>query len=280
MLPTREKRCNTPAPKAVARIAMSLVRSRVPKSAVPQIRLRPSKAKAYADLSTPLGLELYRYGYCEKVADVVRSLARPGSVVVDGGANVGLVTLIAAEAVGSAGRVIACEPSARTAELLRRNVEANGFDWVDVRQVALAEEPGRLTFLEFEPGSGVSSFAPENAEGATSSEVQVTTLDELASDMSLVKLDLEGSEVRALRGATRLLSSVRPDVFLEVEVGHLQRQGTTIGDLEALVAQFDYEAYSVDSEAAIPLTDWSERSRDLLLRPLERHMDRMVLGAT
>ena len=97
----------------------------------------------------------------------MRSLLRPGDVAIDAGANIGLFTVLAASQVGPHGRVIACEPSPTTMRLLRDNVERNGFDWVELREVALAETPGRLEMHVFHPGSGFSSFAP--AQAATSS---------------------------------------------------------------------------------------------------------------
>ncbi|MHB8468720.1 MAG: FkbM family methyltransferase [Gaiellaceae bacterium] len=204
-------------------------------------------------------MRLYRYGFRDPLAELIRELLSAGDTFVDGGANIGLFTLVAAEAVGAAGRVIACEPSPETAEMLRSNVSLNGFVWVSVHEAALAERPGREAFWSFEPGAGLSSFAPEAVEGAQRREVDVTTLDELVAGapVRLVKLDLEGAELRALRGARRTLAHVRPDLLLEIEAPHLARQGGTV---EALYALLDSAGYSV-AEVSSP---------NVLFKPAER----------
>jgi hypothetical protein len=54
-----------------------------------------------------------------------------------------------------------------------------------------------------------------------------------------VKLDIEGAEVAALRGAPRLLAAGRTDFIIEVEPAHLARLGATVGELEELFAGFE-----------------------------------------
>ena len=70
---------------------------------------------------------------------------RPGDSVIDCGAHVGLFSLLASQAVGEYGRVIALEPNPATAELLRKNVDALGVRNVEVVEAAAASKPGSLT---------------------------------------------------------------------------------------------------------------------------------------
>lgn len=227
------------------------------------------------DLATPHGRRLFGYGFCEPAARIMQSLLEPGDVLIDGGANIGLFTVLAAARVGPNGRVIACEPSPTTMALLRANVQRNGFDWVEPREVALAATPGRLHMHVFDPGSGFSSFAP--AIGGSQVEVEVSTLDEMAGDvlerLKLVKLDVEGAELRALRGATGLLEGPRPDFIVELEPEHLARQGSSIAEIQELFDAADYLGYSISAGTLEPLpSTWQRPPGDpnILVRPSER----------
>jgi FkbM family methyltransferase len=229
------------------------------------------------DLGTPHGRRIFAYGFCEPASRAMRWLLRPGEVVIDAGANIGLFTVLAARHVGPHGRVIACEPSPTTMELLRDNVGRNSFEWVDLREVALAEAPGRLQMHVFTPGSGFSSFAPADAGTSRRVEVSVTTLDDVAGDLldrtRIVKLDIEGAELRALRGARRLLEHARPDFIVELEPEHLERQGSTIEEVQALFEDAAYSAYAIGGKGFEPLRGrWVRPAADpnIVVRPRER----------
>jgi FkbM family methyltransferase len=228
------------------------------------------------DLRTAHGRRVFAYGFCEPSARAMQSLLRPGDVVIDGGANIGLFTLLAAALVGSGGRVIACEPSPPTMDLLRENVDYNRLDWVQLREVAIAETNGRLSMRVFEPGSGHSSFAPLSAEASAEVDVEVTTLDEIAASVggrvSLVKLDIEGAELRALRGATGLLTGSRPDFIIELEPEHLKRQGCSVAEMQELFENAGYVGYSIAEVPKRLPEKWIRPAGDpnVVVRPRER----------
>jgi FkbM family methyltransferase len=235
--------------------------------------------RATVDLSTPHGRRVFAYGFCEPAARAMRSLLQPGDVVIDGGANIGLFTLLAAALVGSEGRVIGCEPSPATMDLLRANVDRNRLDWVELREVALAEQEGRLTMRVFEPGSGYSSFTPASTEASAEVEVRVITLDQIAQGVArrvgLVKLDVEGAELRALRGASWLLAESRPDFIIELEPEHLGRQGSSVAEVQALFDNAGYVGYSIDDGLKRLPGVWTRPMRDpnIVVRPGERVND-------
>jgi FkbM family methyltransferase len=199
-------------------------------------------------------LSLYRYGFCAPEARVCSALLRAGDVFVDGGANIGMFSLRAATIVGATGRVIACEPSPGTMDLLRANVERNGFSMADLHEVALSDEAGVTQFTVFEDGSGLASFAPQSNKGRLV-DVHVATLDGLTSAfgdrVALVKLDIEGAEVKALRGASALILRAGPLFVVEVEPTHLARQSSSIDDLMAALRPYEYEAYAITPRARL-----------------------------
>jgi FkbM family methyltransferase len=203
-----------------------------------------------ADLNTTIGRSAYRYRSwrrLEPLIDEVRRRLLPGHVFIDGGANIGLMTLYAAAAVGPTGRVLAFEPAPGAFQFLSDNVRLNGFDWVEMIQVALSDREGVHEFVDLGRASGFSSFAPEEI-GGTKISVKTVRLDDAVPNpeaVGMVKLDLEGAELAAIRGASRLLAA-RVPFIVEVEERHLKRQGVTTGELFRLFEMAGYRAKALE----------------------------------
>ena len=249
-MPTVDERGGEAMVPALARIAISVVRRRVLKQRRARRQIGRRGVWLELDLDTEIGLHVYRHGWTDDLAGALDALLAPGDVVVDGGANIGGFTLVAASIVGPSGAVHAVEAAPATAALLRRSVALNPHVRVTVHEVALAGEPGELAFTTFEPGLGIASFAPVPATARASEvvTVQVTTLDALTAALrrvDLVKLDVEGAELRALQGATRLLAEQRPLLVVELEPEHLARQGASVADVESLLTQAGYAGFAI-----------------------------------
>ncbi|MGI8731385.1 MAG: FkbM family methyltransferase [Solirubrobacteraceae bacterium] len=274
--PDGDRRCGRSAVWTAWRIGASLLRRRSHLLAVPVVEI--GWARVHADLRTPLGLGLYRYGFCPAEARLLPKLLLPGDLVVDGGANIGLLSLIAAGVVGPIGRVLACEPDPGTMALLKANADENRFDTLELHEVALSDRPGRASFTVFEAGSGLASFAPQDARGCQV-EVVVTTLDALTANLdrrvTLVKLDIEGAEAKALRGARGLIGRDAPVFLIELEPEHLARQGSSIADVRDALEPHGYEAYAITPAARLAklTADWrppDARAPNVVLAPPSR----------
>jgi FkbM family methyltransferase len=276
LVPPPAERCGTSPAVGAPRVLAASLRQLRGRGRDAVVSLDAGQLLA-VDLATPHGRRLFGYGFCEPAARCMRSLLKPGDVAIDGGANIGLFTLIAAAGVGRQGRVIACEPSPATMRLLRANVDRNGFDWVELREVALASVPGRLQMRVFTPGSGFSSFAPADTAGGAEVEVEVATIDDVASEvlerLKLVKLDVEGAELRALRGAPEVLHRARPDFIVELEPEHLERQGGSVAEVQELFDDAGYIGYAIcDGDLRRLPRVWQRPTGDpnIVVRPGER----------
>jgi FkbM family methyltransferase len=148
-------------------------------------------------------------------------LISPEMVVVDGGASYGIYTIAAARLVGPAGRVLSFEPGLASFSALQRNIALNGFENVRAFRAALADKDG--TARLYHEGRGPTSFSlglPGNSV-CNWEEVETRALQGLLSKeegnrVGLIKLDVEGAEELALRGALPLLTASRPSVIFEV----------------------------------------------------------------
>lgn len=136
---------------------------------------------------------------------LVRALLREGDRMVDVGANVGLVSLAAAQGVGAAGRVIAFEPNPRALALLRATLETSGLGGrIEVRARALGSTSDTRA-LHARANLGAASLV--GGAGPAVAEVEVRRFDdEIEGPVALVKIDVEGWEREVLAGATNRLS--------------------------------------------------------------------------
>src|SRR5258708_8062722 len=149
---------------------------------------------------------------------------QPGMTVLDLGAHHGLYTVLASKRVGSTGKVVAFEPSPRERKQLVRNVRINFCSNVRIEPYALGKEPARDNLYIVEGGEdGCNSLRPPAVRSQTRTvPVEVVTLDAIASELGLtkvdfVKLDVEGSELDVLKGALGLLQAIpRPVLLVEV----------------------------------------------------------------
>lgn len=139
------------------------------------------------------------------VHDTILGLLEPGDTFVDVGANIGYYTILGSHLVGDGGRVVALEPVPETAATLRRNVEANGRANVTVVEAAATDGTVDSVAIAV-PGSHFGRAAIGPAQGDVRT-VPARTLDDACSDVGavrLIKLDVEGHELAALRGAESL----------------------------------------------------------------------------
>jgi FkbM family methyltransferase len=151
-------------------------------------------------------------------AQFLRSFARPGTIAIDVGANVGVFNIPLAQAVGPAGRVLAFEPAPDNCARLRANVRRNELGNVTAFEVALGSIRGKA-MLALASDPAFHTLA-ERRESATLLEVAVVPLDgfwdpDKDEAVSVLKIDVEGVEVDVLRGAQRVIETSHPVVLAE-----------------------------------------------------------------
>lgn len=151
--------------------------------------------------------------------------ARPGQLVFDVGAHVGVVSCVVGGAVGSAGAVVAIEPDPRSHPLLRANLARTGLgSTVTVVEAAAGASTGTSTLVQPANTDAAHLSGRRTARGSV---VEVVTLDQLADRFGfpdLVKIDVEGWEPDVLDGMEQVLRR-RPRLLLELNPARLEAVG-------------------------------------------------------
>lgn len=232
------------------RCAWSLVLKRFPPGEALTVPFDEGRSRIYADIRTGFGRYLYRFRDADPDLCFVRQLLEPGQVFVDGGAHVGMFTLVAVRTVGTDGMVVAFEPNPETFAELQRNIALNRLTNVMLHDKALGDKEGEATFAVMEGDRAPWSHLGEDSDeaGARSIRVCVTTLDlsiprELWSRIGLIKLDLEGAEYAALRGGSVLLDAAHPPILMEFVPEHLRRFDVDGDDVLRLLCEHGYVLY-------------------------------------
>jgi len=199
------------------------------------IRIRPSSRYFRDNFES----ELFRF---------IRGVVQPGDVVLDIGANVGIFTVLLARWVGPGGHVYAFEPSQETRAILRDHLVLNHVaDRVTIIPDAVSDAPGRSSF-HIVGTSGENTLSPKHSRlpTADSVEVVVTTIDAFCSERrilpSLVKIDIEGYEIHALRGAREILAQHSPIVVVELHPLNWPEIGVNAEELAELLSEINYQA--------------------------------------
>jgi FkbM family methyltransferase len=181
-----------------------------------------------ADPAKMIGRSLFTTGiYDIAVSEVLARLIKPGDTVVDAGANVGYMTLLAGVAAGSSGRVFSWEPHPELFSVLHSNVTAltaRGGARITIRNAALGPETGQaeLRLPSYMDANDGVAYIGESGGCGQSMTVAVETIDDVVGDarIAVMKLDVEGAELGVLSGARRALGHGRvTHIVFEDHVG-------------------------------------------------------------
>ncbi len=177
-----------------------------------------------------MGSHIFWYGsYSREVLQVLARILRPGMQVLDVGGNIGEVALFAAKRVAPQGRVVSFEPMASLARILRGNVARNRAEIVEVVECGISDHSGSAplftTAERFHDGTvhaGLATLYGQGERAVPAGEIRLTTIDEYVREHQLhsvhvIKIDVEGAELPALRGALGVLEAYHPWLIIEVQ---------------------------------------------------------------
>ena len=186
-----------------------------------------------------------------------------GMAVLDIGANIGYFTLLAAREVGPGGLVLAVEPEPQNNLLIKRNALLNGYNNIKIINKAVGNSVGEGSLFVSSLDNGSHSVNSSAARGVSEELiVNMTTVDRVLEDeewpnIDLIKIDVEGAELKVLDGMTSLFCKM-PCVKLLIEYCPLllSASGTDPVEVNRVLKSYGYSLEFLDEtrQQSIPVS--------------------------
>jgi FkbM family methyltransferase len=243
-------RYDVSAPKA----RQSVPADESPQGAAPDrsLKMGPTMSETFNELAqcrgglmlynrndTYIGASMRKYGeFSGEETALFRVIVQPGRTVLDVGANIGVHTVELSRLTGPAGVVHAFEPQRLIYQVLCANVALNSLANVFTHHAAAGSAGGSLLVPALDPG-GRHNYGGVSLLGSPRGErVPMLTIDSLdLGDCQFIKLDVEGMETEALRGAEATIGRFRPILYVEND-----RQARS-AELISVLFQYGYRLY-------------------------------------
>lgn len=208
-----------------------------------------------------MGWDIRRGAWTEPELDLIPHAVRSGETAIDIGANFGLYSYHLSRAVGASGKVYSFEPIPFTAATFRLIARALRFRNVELRAKGCGERAGEVTFTVPVMDTGAISAGlvhmGRNDDragketharfGKTKPVVcPVVAIDEELAhveNVSLIKCDIEGADLYAMRGARKTLEKHKPTVIIEINPWFLEGFGLKVDDVVGFFAELGYACY-------------------------------------
>ncbi|MDB4349668.1 FkbM family methyltransferase [Omnitrophica bacterium] len=213
--------------------------------------------KMYLDISdTGISQALYLYGTREKdQVYIVQNVLKRGMKVLDIGANIGYYVLLEAGIIGDSGRIYAFEPHLDNVNILKKNIELNGFsDRIELSQRGISDKDGTMEFF-VSPKSNLHTLNPsffkptKTARFNGSIKIDVVDIKRVLREKSpidFVRMDVEGHEVEVLGGLCEALEYMKvfPSILFET---HFPRYDDIKHDMRSVLRGLFERGYKVEA---------------------------------
>ena len=189
------------------------------------------------------------------VESCVQQLLKPGDTFLDVGANIGYFSMMASGIVGPNGTVVSFEPSARALTRLTSHGCLNQCRNLLICSHAVGDSIGRSS-LNWAPSSNIGGSTISRGKPATGAVEQITIrrLDDVCREFSLtpglIKMDIEGFELFALRGARETLADHGPNVICELTGSFLEDHGQSARDLVQFMLDLGYTPFQLSESGS------------------------------
>jgi len=162
----------------------------------------------------------------------VENLIQPGYTIYDVGANIGYISLMCSRLTGTNGSVFSFEALPLNIKRLTQNVKMNNLlEIITVTHTAVVDKKGEVTFLTHTSGAmgKAEGSAGRHEKYGNSITIPGISLDDFAFSRGnklpdLIKMDIEGGEGNALKGAKKILSNKKPVLLIELHGEEAARQ--------------------------------------------------------
>ena len=196
------------------------------------------------------------YGvYGELDTKIVKQEIKKGDIVVDVGASIGYFTLIFAQLVGNEGKVFAFEPRPERFELLKKNIEINGYQNIIAEQKAVMNHNGKDEFyFSKSEKTGFKLLVSEKDSKEIAEKIFANTirLDDyfnernLTDKINFIKSDVDGPEFSVLQSAESILKNKHVKIFFEWDHEYIELVGDDPEKVLGFLYKNDFKIYSPD----------------------------------
>ncbi|HLC18277.1 MAG TPA: FkbM family methyltransferase [Thermodesulfobacteriota bacterium] len=188
--------------------------------------------------------------YEDDLINYLKNTLKEGDVFLDLGGNIGVISVVASRLVGSSGRVIAVEAGKTNFSHLENNMQRVGLDNHTLLNCGVWDCETTMKFSYVPEVAACSFFSTTGVQEGRVEEVRCTTVDNLAAELNLerldlVKMDIEGAEFKALCGMEETIARFRPYIVFELNIGTLKRFFNT--DPKEIWDFFEKRRYSLFS---------------------------------
>ena len=171
---------------------------------------------------------------------------KPGDIVIDAGAFVGIHTIKLSRLVGDSGMVYAFEAHPITFNILKNNVEMNNLKNVNIYNLGVGDKPGKIEIKKLDPipnmGGTMWKYS-ENNNSENTNTTDVVTIDSLnLPKIDFMKADIEGMEDKLFKGMEKTIMKYRPIILFE---SHPDKQEI---DFEVL-KKYNYKIENINTES-------------------------------
>lgn len=223
------------------------------------VKLR-SGGKIRVDPTDYLQLIIYYFGTFEpRVLSYLKRCVGNGGTIIDVGANIGIYTLEGSLAVGRTGRVISIEALPAHIAAFKENIKLNGINNVSLIESAVGNSTGFVTLIR-PRGGNLGSFTVGSVEGEEAYRVPLGRIDDLLkgqeiNSIDLIKMDIEGSEYRALLGAAQTLTKYRPTLLIELNEPALLGCESSTREVKEVLRANGYRGWRIGRKAVQEILD-------------------------
>lgn len=178
----------------------------------------------------------------QNLLPLLNAYIHKGFTVIDVGAFCGDHTDYYVQRVGREGRVYAFEPNAKAFECLEFNMSRYPNIWI--YPMGASDKPHKIAISQNE-----NVGASHAIDG---DDVSCITIDSLSlSSCHFIKMDCEGMELRALKGAEKTITQFRPTMLIEINRCALERQGTSADEVFVWLNERGYSYRNIYAEQGL-----------------------------
>lgn len=206
--------------------------------------------------------------------DVLKHVQK-GDTIIDVGGNIGQTAMMLSKKVGESGKVISFEPFPDTFKLFHDNLNLNP-EIKNIVNVNYGLGENDLTVgmvKECDTNSGGNRISHEESD--VDNSVKITTLDTYLlrnpeAKINLIKIDVEGYEMKVLNGAKNLLSKFKPHLYIEIDDINLKKQNNSADEMIQFLTNYGYKIYQIPGDKLITkYAEMDPKSRDIYCKPVK-----------